>query len=200
MRKLLLATNNPGKIEELRSMVLELPVEIRGLADFPRAEEVAETGTTFDENARLKASGYARQTGLISLADDSGLEVEALGGRPGVLSARYGGEGMSFENKMKKLLRELENANSLKRNAQFTCAIAISDQDGGILFESTGVCRGTIALSPMGSGGFGYDPIFVPDGFEQTFGELSDAIKQKISHRASAFSQIMPFLRDYIDI
>lgn len=198
-KRILLATNNAGKIVELRSMIAGLPIEVCGLADFPDATEVEETGSTFAENARLKAIGYALQTGMTSLADDSGLEVDALGGRPGVLSARYGGEGTSFENKMKMLLSELENADSADRSAQFSCAIAISDEKGSILFESEGICRGRIALSPIGSGGFGYDPIFVPDGYEQTFGELSSAIKQNISHRSRAFSQIMPFLGHYIE-
>lgn len=198
--KILLATNNQGKIAELRSMMVDLPMEICGLADFPGVGEVEETGGTFAENARLKAIGYARQTGVTALADDSGLEVDALEGRPGVLSARYGGEGTSFENKMKMLLGELENTNSAHRSAQFSCAIAISDENGRILFESEGICRGRIALSPIGSCGFGYDPIFVPDGYEQTFGELSGAIKQNISHRSRALSQIIPFLRDFIAV
>ena len=198
--KILLATNNAGKISELRSMISGLPVEICGLADFPDIVEVEETGSTFAENARLKAIGYARQTGVTSLADDSGLEVDALYGRPGVLSARYGGEGSSFEDKMKMLLGELKNVDSGDRSAQFSCAIAISDENGSILFESHGICRGRIALSPSGSGGFGYDPIFVPDGYDQTFGELSGAIKQNISHRSRAFSQIIPFLQDFIAV
>lgn len=198
--KLLLATNNPGKLAELRLMIEELPVEIFDLADFPCIEEVEETGTTFSENARLKAIGYAQQTGVTALADDSGLDVDALDGRPGVLSARYGGESASFEEKMKMLLGELENADSGDRRAQFSCAIAISDENGHILFESEGICRGRIALSPIGSGGFGYDPLFLPDGYEHTFGELSSAIKQNISHRSRAFSQIMPFLRHFIAI
>ncbi len=199
-KKILLATNNAGKIAELRPMIAELPFDVCGLADFPAVEEVEEAGSTFAENARLKAVGYALQTGLTSLADDSGLEVNALGGRPGVLSARYGGEGTSFESKMKMLLDELKNTDSGDRSAQFSCAIAISDPKGRILFESEGICRGQIALSPIGSGGFGYDPLFVPDGYEQTFGELSSAIKQNISHRSRAFSQIIPFLRHFIAI
>lgn len=199
-KKILLATNNHGKIAELRSMIVDLPFEICGLADFPDVVEVEETGSTFAENARLKAIGYALQTGVVALADDSGLEVDALNGRPGVLSARYGGEGTTFENKMEMLLGELEKADSAHRSAQFSCAIAISDKNGRILFESEGICRGRIALSPMGTGGFGYDPLFVPDGSEQTFGELSSAIKQNISHRSRAFSQIIPFLRDFIAI
>lgn len=200
MKRLLLATNNAGKIAELRSMIADLPFDLYGLADFPAVDEVEETGSTFAANARLKAVGYAMETGLTALADDSGLEVDALDGRPGVLSARYGSEGTSFENKMKMLLDELEKVDSDDRSAQFSCAIAISDENGRILFESEGICRGRIALSPIGSGGFGYDPIFIPDGYEQTFGELSGAIKQNISHRSLAFSQIIPFLGHFIEL
>ena len=196
-QRILIATNNAGKIVELCSMIAKLPLEVCGLADFPTVKDVAETGSTFAENARLKAVGYALQTGQISLADDSGLEIDALDRRPGVLSARYGGEATSFEDKMKMLLDELKNANSTDRSARFACAIAISDRKGRILFESEGICRGHIALSPIGTGGFGYDPIFVPDGYEQTFGELSAAIKQNISHRARAFSEIIPFLGQF---
>jgi len=199
-KKILLATNNTGKLAELRAMLSELPVDICGLGDFPGVVEVEETGSTFAENARLKAIGYALQTGVPALADDSGLEVDALGGRPGVLSARYGGESTSFENKMKMLLSEIKNVEFPDRSAQFSCAIAISDENGQLLFESEGICRGLIALSPIGTGGFGYDPIFVPNGYEQTFGELSGAIKQNISHRSRAFSQIIPFLRDFIAV
>ncbi len=197
-KRILLATNNPGKIAELRSMIADVPIEVYGLADFPDIVDVEETGSSFAENARQKAIGYALQTGVTALADDSGLEVDALGGRPGVLSARYGGDCTSFENKMKMLLGELEKAESNDRKAQFSCAMAISDENGQILFEAEGICRGRIALSPIGASGFGYDPIFVPTSYEETFGELSSAIKQSISHRSQAFSQIIPFLRDFI--
>lgn len=198
--KILLATNNAGKTAELRSMIADLQIEVCDLADFPGVMEVEETGATFAENARLKAIGYALQAGVTALADDSGLEVDGLDGRPGVLSARYGGEGTSFENKMEMLLDELKKADSNDRSAQFSCAIAISDENGRILFESEGICRGRIALSPIGSGGFGYDPLFVPDGYEHTFGELSSAIKQNISHRSRAFLEVVPFLQDFIAV
>lgn len=178
-------------------MLAGLDLEIRGLNEFPAAVEIEETGETFAENARLKAIGYARQTGLPALADDSGLEVAALGGRPGVLSARYGGEGTSFAEKMEKLLDELKNIDPTDRRARFVCSIAISGPDGEILYESEGICSGRIALSPMGTGGFGYDPLFVPDGHELTFGELPDSVKQNISHRSRAFSQIIPFLQHF---
>jgi XTP/dITP diphosphohydrolase len=196
-QKLLIATNNPGKVIELTGFALKLPLELFSLADFPNLSEVQETGETFDQNARLKASGYAVQTGLCALADDSGLEVAALENRPGVLSARYGGAGTSFAAKMAKLAAELDRTGDVDRRARFVCSMAISDINGRIVFTAKGICDGKIASEPRGKGGFGYDPLFIPDGFDLTFGELPEAVKQKISHRARAFEQIIPFLRDF---
>lgn len=196
-QKLLVATHNLGKLAELRSLLAELPFDLVGLSCVENIIEVEETGTTFIDNAKLKAAGYAIQTGLLTLADDSGLEVDALNGRPGVLSARYGGD-VGFDKKMQMLLGEMDNAASHSRAARFVCSIAIAAPNGNILHTTEGICLGKIAAGPNGDGGFGYDPIFVPDGFNETFGELSGAVKQKISHRARAFEQIMPFLRDFI--
>jgi XTP/dITP diphosphohydrolase len=195
--ELTIATNNAGKLAELRSLLDSEPIELRSLAHFPDAKEVEETGSTFVENARLKASEYARQTGSFTLADDSGLEIDALGGRPGVLSARYGGDHLGFAEKMQLILDELSLGGQPDRRARFVCAIAVAAPDGQIVFEAEGICEGRIAEAPAGSGGFGYDPIFIPDGFESSFGELSGAVKQQISHRARAFAEIMPFLRDF---
>ena len=200
LRKLLVATNNHGKLGELRDLLSGLPVNLGSLLDCGHFDEIEETGSTFAGNAVLKASGYARQAGLLAIADDSGLEVAALGGRPGVLSARYGGADISFAEKMEKLLDELDRSGSSERNARFVCAIAIADATGNILYITEGICAGKIATVPRGNNGFGYDPLFVPDGFDQTFGELSEAIKRKISHRARAFEQIIPFLRDFIAV
>jgi len=199
MRRLLVATHNLGKLAELRSLLAELPIELIGLSDFENVTEVEETGSTFIDNAKLKASGYAQQTGSFAIADDSGLEVDALNGRPGVLSARYGGE-VGFDKKMQLLLGEMKTSTNESSAARFVCAIAIAAPDGGILHTTEGVCPGNIAHEPRGNGGFGYDPLFVPEGFEETFGELSGTVKQKISHRARAFEQIMPFLRDFIAV
>lgn len=195
--KLMIATNNPGKFRELKELLSGVSLKLAALADFPDLTEVEETGSTFDENARLKARGYAMQTGLHTLADDSGLEVEALDNRPGVLSARYGGANMSFAEKMAKLLVELDKIGNTERRARFVCSMAVADENGNILVISKGICEGKIATEPRGKGGFGYDPLFIPDGFNLTFGELPEAIKQKISHRARAFEQIIPFLRDF---
>jgi XTP/dITP diphosphohydrolase len=199
-QKLLIATNNRGKLAELADLLAGMRVDLVSLADFPEIPDVEETGRTFDDNARLKAGTYALKTGLMALADDSGLEVEALDNRPGVFSARYGGALASYPDKMKKLLGELAATGDKERRARFVTAIAVADPGGEILFTAEGVCAGTIAQAPRGFGGFGYDPLFVPDGYEMTFGELSAHVKRKISHRARAFQQIIPFLRDFIAI
>ena len=195
--KFLIATNNPGKVKELRELLADLPFELLRLNDFHNVIEVEETGLTFAENARLKAAGYAIQTGQFAIADDSGLAVTALGGRPGVLSARYGGEDTGFPEKMAMLLAEMDLAETDDRRARFVCSIAIANAGGDILFSAEGICDGHIADLPLGSGGFGYDPLFVPDGFEQTFGELDRTVKHSISHRSRAFQQIIPFLRHF---
>jgi XTP/dITP diphosphohydrolase len=197
---LLIATSNPGKVTELRDMLAQTGIEVVGLDAFPDAVEVKETSDTFAGNARLKAVGYATQTGLPSLADDSGLEVAALGGRPGVLSARYGGEDLPFADKMHLLLAEVDAAHSEDRSARFVSSIAVASAGGKIVGTTEGICEGRLADSPRGNGGFGYDPIFVPDRYDETFGELSAVMKAQISHRARAFSQIMPILRRFFAI
>lgn len=195
--KLLIATNNAGKLAEMRELLAGVRLSIVSLDEFPDVAEVEETGITFKENAAIKAAAYARQAKMVTLADDSGLEVEALGDRPGVYSARYGGANLTYAEKMGKLLGELADTGDVMRRARFVCSLAVADELGMILFECEGICAGRIALEPRGSGGFGYDPIFIPDGFEKTFGELPQAIKSQISHRARVFMQIIPFLRRF---
>lgn len=198
LKRLLVATNNAGKIAELREMLSNVPLEILGLGDFDDVIEIEETGDTFDKNARLKAIGYAQQTGVMALADDSGLEVAALSGRPGVLSARYGGVDVPFSKKIDLLLGELRQATDEGRRARFVCSIAIADANGEVVFTANGICDGRIAQYPIGTQGFGYDPIFIPDGHKLTFGQLSAQEKHKISHRGRAFLQILPFLRHFL--
>ncbi len=193
-RSLLVGTRNEGKLKELRQLLGDFPLDLHGLKDFPGLIEVAETGESFVENASLKAAGYSRQTGLLTLADDSGLEVDALGGAPGVLSARYGGEGASDGARTAKLLSALSIIPPVKRTARFVSVIAIADA-GRILNISLGKCDGHIVLGPRGSRGFGYDPVFVPVGYDQTFAELEPAIKNQISHRARAWLNAREFLR-----
>lgn len=195
--EILIATTNGGKVKELQNFLADLNVQVYSLNDFPKITEPAETGETFAENAVLKATFYALHTKMWSLADDSGLEVEALGGAPGIFSARYAGEGAKDEEKTNKILRELEQTPDEERRARFVCAMAISDETGDVKFVAEGVCSGKIALFASGTNGFGYDPIFIPDDLEQTFGELSGEIKQKISHRAQAIAKIIRFLQSF---
>ncbi len=195
MMELLIATKNKGKISEICEKLSRLQIKLKNLSDFPNLEEPAETGESFSENAILKAKSYALQTGLWSLADDSGLEVESLGGKPGIFSARYAGEKASDEENIRKLLHELEGVEN--RKARFVCVMALCNEKGKIKFLAEGVCSGIITSEPRGNNGFGYDPIFIPDGFESTFGELSVEIKQQISHRAEALKKIISFLCNF---
>lgn len=195
--KLLVATNNAGKIRELNELLEDLPVELFGLNNFENISDVEETGATFAENAILKANSYALETGFWALSDDSGLEVAALGGAPGVFSARYAGQQAGDEERIAKILGELAETGDESRRARFVCVMAVADEKGEIKFLAEGICEGRIAWQPRGGNGFGYDPIFIPDGFEQTFGELSSTVKREISHRARAIKEIMRFLRSF---
>jgi XTP/dITP diphosphohydrolase len=193
--RLLIATRNRGKLQEFRALLDHLSIDVCDLSSFPEIATVAESGSTFLENASLKAIGYARQAAMTTLADDSGLEVEALAGAPGVLSARYAGDGASDSERLEKLLFELSNVKAGKRGARFVSVVAIADLSGTILNVSTGVCDGQITETPRGTKGFGYDPIFLPEGFDKTFGELAPEIKNQISHRARALKETAKFLR-----
>ncbi|CAN5186634.1 XTP/dITP diphosphatase [soil metagenome] len=193
MPEILIATKNANKTKELNELLSNSNFILKDLNEIPNISEVIETGKTFAENAVLKAASYALQIKMWALADDSGLEVEALNGAPGVFSARYAGEFATDEERINKLLQEL-NGIVDGRQARFVCAMAVSDEKGEIKFLAEGICNGKIAVKPSGTNGFGYDPIFIPDGFEQTFGELSVEIKQKISHRARAIEKIIRFL------
>lgn len=198
--ELLIATHNAGKVRELASLLADVPIKLKDLDGLHGITEIDETGSTFRENAELKASGYAMQSGVWSLADDSGLEVAALGGAPGVYSNRYSGEGAGDAAKMEKVLNELAAVPDALRDARFVCAMSIADEAGKIVFTTEGFCPGTIATRPHGTNGFGYDPIFIPDGFDKTFGELSSDIKQQISHRARAIKEIIRYLHGFFDV
>jgi XTP/dITP diphosphohydrolase len=191
---LLIATGNPGKLREFALLLAGAPVRLRSLAEFPQVTEVAETGATFAANAAIKAREYSRQTGLWTLADDSGIEVEALGGAPGVHSARYAGAGAADAVRRQKLLAELAATGDAARRARFVCVIALArpeEQDPALF---TGVCEGSLADAERGENGFGYDPLFVPQGYTETFGELSDTVKQFLSHRARALAAAKAYL------
>ena len=195
MQTLLVATTNEGKLSELRDLLGDSRFKICSLNNLPDLVRIDESGATFVENASLKASGYAIQAGILTLADDSGLEVCALRGAPGVLSARYAGEHASDADRINKLLNDLSLVGSDNRSARFVSAIAIANNSGKILDVSLGSCEGMIANAPRGSAGFGYDPIFVPNGYDLTFAELLPEMKNQISHRAQALAQARDFLR-----
>jgi XTP/dITP diphosphohydrolase len=197
---ILIATKNNGKVKELADLLADLPINLRSLNDFENISEPEETGANFVENAVLKAREYALQTGLWALADDSGLEVEALGNAPGVFSARYAREGATNEARIDKLLGELNEVQNENRGARFVCAMAIADEKGEIRYVAEGVCGGRIIDAPRGTNGFGYDPIFAPEGFSETFGELPDDVKREISHRARASAKIIAYLRHFIAV
>ncbi|MEP6704777.1 MAG: RdgB/HAM1 family non-canonical purine NTP pyrophosphatase [Acidobacteriota bacterium] len=199
-RVLVLATGNTGKIRELRELFAGLPFELKSLRDFEGMTDVEETGSTFRENAGLKAAGFAAQTCQLSLADDSGLEIDALGNAPGVHSARFAGEHSGYDVKIPRLLSLLEATGDSARRARFVCVMALADAGGRVVYTAEGVCHGSIAQGPRGSNGFGYDPVFVPEGFGSTFGELADDVKKKISHRAKAAELVIRYLLDFIAI
>ncbi len=198
--EVLIATGNKGKVREFESLMADLNLNLKGLSDFPNLSEVAETGQTFAENARLKAYQYSQQSGLLTLADDSGLEVAALDNAPGVFSARFGGGGLSDKQRVEKVLSELDKTLDRERRARFVCVIALAGGNGEIIHQAAGVCPGRISAKPLGINGFGYDSIFIPDGFEKTFGELPASVKQQLSHRAQAAQQIIRFLQDFLRI
>lgn len=184
--RLLIATHNPHKLDEILVLFARPGLTLLSMRDFPALPDVVEDGETFDANARKKAQELARATGLWALGDDSGLEVDALGGAPGVYSARYAGEPVSYAANNAKLLAAL--AGRADRRARFRCVIALADPAGGCRTVE-GRCEGTIAPAPRGAHGFGYDPVFIPDGHDRTFAELDPAVKNRISHRGAALRQ-----------
>lgn len=197
MNKIVLATRNRHKIEEIKTILGDLPFEIVTLNDFPHCPELPEEGHTLEENSLMKALAVHRLTTLPSLADDSGLEVFYLRGRPGVRSARYAGENVTDEENNEKLLQEMRGVAPRRRSAQFRAVLTLV----GERFQETteGVCRGRLAESPRGTNGFGYDPIFLPEGFVRTYAELSSEEKNKISHRAKALEKMREGLKKYLE-
>ena len=197
MRSLLLGTRNPGKAIEIKSILAGSGWSFSSLQDFPDVGEAEENFVTFAENAIAKARFYASATGLCALADDSGLEVAALNGAPGVFSARYAGATASDAGRRALLLSELAQTRDSDRRARFVAVVAIAHPDGEILNLSEGICEGAITFAPRGTSGFGYDPLFVPDGYSQTFAELPDTVKNLISHRARALMRTRDFLSTF---
>lgn len=189
--RVVVATSNAGKLREMRALLAGVPVELVGLEDVAGLR-LPEEGDDYEANARAKARAVVGQCGLPALADDSGLEVEALGGRPGPHSARYGGPGLDDAGRVAHLLADLAGVRGAGRRARFVCVAALATPDGG-LQAARGECRGRILSAPSGSGGFGYDPVFVPDEASQpglSMAELSSAEKNRISHRARAVAAL----------
>ena len=189
----MLATRNPNKCAELAALLGDLGIKIRTLADFPDAPEIVEDGDTCRANAVKKAIAIARHTGLPAVADDTGLEVEALGGRPGVHAARYAGERATYEDNWRKLIRELEGVPRQRRRARFITAAAVATPSGKAEVAE-GMLEGMIAEAPAGTQGFGYDPIFFVPQLGKTLAQLAPGEKNRISHRARAFSKVREIL------
>jgi XTP/dITP diphosphohydrolase len=190
--QLLLATTNPGKLAEIRPLLQDLPLALITLADLPPIAPPEETGGTFADNARLKARYYASCTGRLTVAEDSGLEIDALDGAPGVESARFGGLDSSYPQKFALLYEALDRRGSRGSAARFVCALAVAEGDR-VVFEARGTIEGSIAPRPSGSGGFGYDPVFYFPPFGCTLAEAADR-KSTVSHRGQAFRQLRTFL------
>jgi XTP/dITP diphosphohydrolase len=194
--ELVVATRNAHKTREIQ-LILGSDFTVRDLGAYAEISEIHEDGTSFEENANLKALAASRQLPALVIADDSGLEVDALGGAPGIYSARYAGASATNRDKIDKLLRELVRvlATDERRRARFRCVVALA-RNGNLLGTFEGIVEGRIADEARGNGGFGYDPIFIPEGFEQTFGELSTEVKNTISHRAKAIHALADKLRE----
>jgi len=193
MTRFVLATTNPNKVREIRALLIDAPVEIVGLESFPAIEPPIEDGATFEDNAAIKARYYAAATGSIAIADDSGLEVDALGGVPGVESARFAGVDSTYPEKFAHLYAMLDAAGHRESTARFVCAVAVARGDA-ILFSTRGTVEGRISPDPRGDHGFGYDPIFYypPEG--RTLAEVSDATKRAVSHRGAAFRALATWI------
>jgi len=185
--QVVIATTNKHKLDEIKSILGNPSWQILSLQDFPEIDPIAETGSSFQENALLKARMVFLHTSLLTLADDSGLEVDALAGAPGVYSARYAGRAHNYDANNRKLLKELRGVPAEERRAQFHCVVAIVGNSTEKIVE--GIVPGHIIQELRGKGGFGYDPLFIPDGYEKTYAELGEEIKNRISHRAIAFQK-----------
>jgi XTP/dITP diphosphohydrolase len=194
---IVLATRNSKKIEEIKRITEGMPITIYTVEDFPGYPDVEEDRGTFEENAIKKAVAIAEYTGKYALADDSGLEVYALNGSPGVMSSRYAGDEADDRKNIEKLLYELRSVKKDERQARFVCCVSLASPDGNII-TFHGYIQGTIGTEPKGSRGFGYDPVFYPEGFHRTFAEMSDEEKDAISHRGRALRKLEQYLKEKI--
>ena len=195
MRQLLLATRNQGKLHELQTILAGVPFKVVSLAGMGHVPEIEETGESFLANARQKAIHFSRQSDALTLADDSGLEVRALGGVPGIRSARFGGAGLSDEDRCGLVLQQMAKIPWEERTARFVCALTLA-QSGAAVRDFRGVVEGLIAFEPRGKNGFGYDPIFYYPPLARTFGELPRAEKDTVSHRGLALAALKDYLEE----
>lgn len=202
MIELLIATTNPAKFAEIQSLLKNLPVTLRSLQSLGQWPTVVEDGATFEENALKKARTLAQYSGCLTLADDSGLEVDALDGAPGIYSARYCGEEGNDDKNNEKLLRELQGIPDQQRTARFVCALALCAPDswGGKEWLFRESCEGCIAFAPKGKQGFGYDPVFFFPPYEKTFGEIDREAKAAVSHRGKALQKLVEILKSLVDL
>ncbi|MFC1666878.1 RdgB/HAM1 family non-canonical purine NTP pyrophosphatase [Candidatus Omnitrophota bacterium] len=195
--ELVVATRNQDKLKEIKAFLKDLPVRVVSLNNFKGAPEVKEDKKTLEANAKKKAIEYSRFLKKLVVADDSGLEVRALGNQPGVYSARFSGKGATYVSNNEKLLRLLKDVPSGKRQARFRCVIAVAD-NGKVIGVAEGRCNGKIGFEPLGKTGFGYDPIFVPYGHKKTFAQLGMEKKNKISHRSKALIRSKDIIKKYL--
>lgn len=197
-RKLLVATTHLKKLKEIQALLSDLPFDLLTLKDLPGYQEVPETGNSFEENAKLKALGYGAQSGLLTLAEDSGLCCDALEGAPGIYSARFAGEGRDDEENNQKLLRLLDKVPDNCRGAHYACAAVLAKPEK-ILRTFQGDVHGSIAKAPAGRNGFGYDPIFFYPPFQKTFGQASPEMKAQVSHRSKALRMVKDYLQTALE-
>ena len=199
MLKIVIATRNAGKLKEISEKLKDYPVVLVSLLDYPQIPEIEEKGTTFSENAFLKASTVSHYTNLPALADDSGLEIDCLDGKPGIYSSRW---GKTDEERIEKVLKAIQETRNKERKARFVCAmcLVILEFPENNTLTSEGICYGKVTNFPQGDAGFGYDPIFMPDGYNLTFSQLGVETKNKISHRAKALDEILPQIIAYFQL
>jgi XTP/dITP diphosphohydrolase len=195
--KLIAATRNKDKLREIKILLKGLPIKVFSLSDFKGVPKVGENGNTLEANAKKKALQVSCFLKRLAAADDSGIEIDALDGKPGVYSARFSGKGATYASNNEKVLKLLKNVPARKRKATFKCVVAIAD-NGKMVGLTEGTCRGRIIFEPRGKYGFGYDPIFIPDGYKETFAEMGIRKKNKISHRGKALFKAKEIIKRYV--
>ncbi|MFD1018948.1 XTP/dITP diphosphatase [Thalassobacillus hwangdonensis] len=195
MKELVIATKNAGKVKEFKEMLKDFGIEVKSLLDLDFEGDIVEDGLTFEENATIKAETIAEWKGIPVLADDSGLEIDALDGRPGVYSARYAGEEKDDVKNMEKVLEEMQQVPDEQRTARFVCSVAVA-RPGHPTFVERGTCEGSIGREPRGTNGFGYDPIFYPEGADRSMAEHDPSEKNAISHRRNAIKKVEEWLKN----